>query len=315
MQKHSTFINIQPEQQGLLYGFLGVLAFSLTLPATRIAVGSFDPMLVGIVRPAIASLIAAVVLLATRQKLPDRKHLPGLFMVASGIGIGFPILAAWAMKYIPSSHGAVMLGVLPMATAIAATWRAGERPSWGFWLAGIIGSATIVGFALYRGAGHFQIGDILLFAALIFGALGYAEGGRLSRELGGWQVISWALVLSAPFTLVPALFIVQQHALSAPPAAWISLGYVTVISQFLGFFPWYRGMVLAGVARVGQIQLLQPFITLLASVVLLGEQITMLTIVAALIVSGAVWFGRKAPIKRPASAIPEPLCTASTITK
>lgn len=174
-----------PEARGLWYGFLGVVAFSLTLPATRAAVNSIDPALVGVGRPAIAALLAGLLLFVTRQSIPARRYLPGLMIVALSSGVGFPVLAALALKQLPSSHGGVMIGILPMATAIIATIRAGERPSWQFWLAGGVGSAAVVGFALFQGAGHLQTGDIILFVALMAGALSYAEGGKLARSLGG----------------------------------------------------------------------------------------------------------------------------------
>lgn len=291
---------IAPETWGLWYGFLGVLAFSLTLPATRAAVGGMDPMLVGIGRPAAAALVAGALLLITRQPFPQRAHLKGLFLVGFGISVAFPVLAAWAMRDLPSSHGGVLIGILPLATAVVAALRAGERPSRTFWLAGMLGSTTVVGFALYQGAGHLQSGDLLLFVALLFGALGYAEGGKLARHMDGWKVISWSLVICSPLTIIPTLvFLATQPVQVVSPAAWVGFTYVVLVSQFLGFFPWYRGMALAGVARVGQIQLLQPFITIVASALLLGERITPLMIGTALVVCCVVWVGRRAPIYRP----------------
>lgn len=283
---------------GLWYGLLGVLGFSLTLPATRVAVESLDPWLVGLGRPLIASIFAAMLLLLTRQPWPTRAQMRSLFLVAGAVILGFPLLAAFAMTQVPSAHGGIVLGILPLATAVAATWRAHERPSLRFWVASVIGSTSVVGFALSAGAGHLQWGDLLLLVAIAAGALGYAEGGQLARSLGGWQVICWALVLAAPFLLVPTLLLAFQSTLAAPPVAWLGFAYVTLISQLLAFFAWYRGLALGGIARVGQVQLLQPFFTLFAAAVLLGESITLLTIATACIVLVVVWLARKAPVIR-----------------
>ncbi|HET7077730.1 MAG TPA: DMT family transporter [Chloroflexia bacterium] len=298
------------ETRGLAYGFLGVLAFSLTLPATRVAVAYFDPTAVGLGRALVAAGLAALLLLFTRQPWPSRAQWRSLVIVATGVILGFPLLSAWAMSRLPAAHGAVILGLLPLATALAGALRAGERPSRGFWVAGVAGSATVVAFAVSMGAGDIQPADLALFAAVLAAALGYAEGGRLARELGGWQVISWALVLAAPFIAVPVFLALGNSAPAAPWTAWFSFGYVAVVSQFLGFFAWYRGLALGGVARVSQLQLLQPFLTLLASALLLGEQITLLMVGAALLVLVTVALGRKAAIVRPAApppAAPAPL--------
>jgi drug/metabolite transporter (DMT)-like permease len=298
------------ETRGLAYGFLGVLAFSLTLPATRVAVAYFDPTAVGLGRALVAAGLAALLLLFTRQPWPSRAQWRSLVIVATGVILGFPLLSAWAMSRLPAAHGAVILGLLPLATALAGALRAGERPSRGFWVAGVAGSATVVAFALSMGAGDIQPADLALFAAVLAAALGYAEGGRLARELGGWQVISWALVLAAPFIAVPVFLALGNSAPAATWNAWFSFGYVAVVSQFLGFFAWYRGLALGGVARVSQLQLLQPFLTLLASALLLGEQITLLMVGAALLVLVTVALGRKAAIVRPAApppAAPAPL--------
>jgi drug/metabolite transporter (DMT)-like permease len=304
MQATRTAREQDAETRGLAYGFLGVLGFSLTLPATRVAVAYFDPTAVGLGRALVAAGLAALLLLATRQPWPSRAQWRSLVIVAIGVILGFPLLSAWAMSRLPAAHGAVILGLLPLATALAGALRAGERPSRGFWVAGVVGSATVVAFAVSMGAGDIQPADLALFAAVLAAALGYAEGGRLARELGGWQVISWALVLAAPFIAVPVFLALGKPAPPAPWTAWFSFGYVAVISQFLGFFAWYRGLALGGVARVSQLQLLQPFLTLLASALLLGEQITLLMVGAALLVLVTVALGRKAAIVRPAAPPP-----------
>ncbi len=185
------------------------------------------------------------------------------------------------MRHVPASHGAIVIGLLPLATALAGAWLAHERPTPVFWLCSLTGSAVVVGFALWQGGGAPHPADFLLLAAVAAAAIGYAEGGRLARTLGGWQVISWALLLAAPVVVVPTLRAVDARMLAAPPLAWAGFAYVAVFSMFLGFFAWYRGLALGGIAVVGQTQLLQPFLTLFASALLLGEALDPATFVAA----------------------------------
>jgi drug/metabolite transporter (DMT)-like permease len=284
--------------RGLGYGLLGVLLFSLTLPATRVGVSSIDPLLFGLTRGVIASLGAWVVLLATRQPWPSREQLGHLAIVAGCTVLGFPLLTALALQAVPATQGAVILALTPLCTALFATLRAGERPSRAFWAASLTGSIAVVAFLSTQSGGHVRWGDLLMVAALLVVALGYAEGGHLARTLGGWQVVCWALALASPLLLV--LFVLSQpHTLlAATPAAWVGLAYVGLCSQFLGFFAWYRGLALGGVARVGQVQLLQPFFTIAFAALLLGERITLLMLAAALVVIGAVWLARRAPVAR-----------------
>jgi drug/metabolite transporter (DMT)-like permease len=287
------------ETTGLWYGLLGVLGFSLTLPATRVAVAYLDPSVVGLGRALVAAALAAALLAITRQRLPTRAQLGSLAIVASGVILGFPFLSAWALRHVPASHGAIVIGLLPLATALAAAVRVGERPSWQFWLASLAGSAAVIGFAVATGAGGLHAADLALLGAVAAGAVGYAEGGRLARTLGGWQVICWALLLAAPFISIPVGLALWRHGADAPPVAWLSFMYVALISQLLAFFAWYRGLALGGVARVSQVQLLQPFLTLLASALLLHEQITSATLLVALVVLLSVALGRRAPVARP----------------
>lgn len=289
------------EAAGLWYGLLGVLSFSLTFPATRAAVAYLDPSVVGLGRALVAALLAALLLAATRQRWPSRAELRHLAIVVAGVIFGFPFLSAWALRQVPSAHGAIVIGLLPLATALVATLLGGERPSWQFWLAGLVGSAAVLGFAVSSGAGGLHAADLALLGAVVAGAFGYAEGARLARTLGSWQVICWALVFAAPLLSIPVGLAIWQHGLAAPPSAWVGFGYVAVVSQFLGFFAWYRGLALGGVARVSQLQLLQPFLTLIASALLLHEQITAGTIAVALLVVAAVAAGRRAPVLRPAA--------------
>jgi len=299
MQQELQHQRSHAEAAGFWYGLLGIASFSLTLPATRVAVAYLDPTVVGLGRALVAALLAALLLAATRQRWPTRVEVRGLAIVIAGVIFGFPFLSAWALRQVPSAHGAIVIGVLPLATACVATIRGGERPSWLFWLAGLIGSAAVIGFALSSGAGGPHAADLALLGAVIAGAFGYAEGARLARTLGSWQVISWALVLAAPLLSIPVGLAIWQHGVAAPPAAWLGFIYVAVVSQLLGFFAWYRGLALGGVARVSQLQLLQPFLTLIAAALLLHEQITPGTIAVALVVVAAVAIGRRAPVARP----------------
>jgi drug/metabolite transporter (DMT)-like permease len=283
--------------KGLLYGFLGIVGFSVTLPATKLAVVALDPLFVGLGRALVAACMAAPLLYFTRQKKPTSAQIKSLFIVMLGVIIGFPLLTAWAMQSAPASHGAVVVGLLPLATALAGAWRAHERPSRIFWYASIAGSVTVVGYALANGGGSFHTADFILLAAVAAAALGYAEGGRLAREIGGWQVICWALVLAAPLLIIPTAFGAWRTGLegfaNAPASAWAGFAYVAAVSQFLGFFAWYHGLALGGVARVGQVQLLQPFMTLGFSAVLLGEKIAPLAIVAMSVAALAIFVGRR----------------------
>jgi drug/metabolite transporter (DMT)-like permease len=290
--------SINPETKGLFYGFLGVLGFSLTLPATRVAVTDLNPVFVGLGRAVVASVLAILTLWLTHQPLPPRKLWGNIFVVAIGVIIGFPLLSAWAMQQLPAAHGAIVTGLLPLATAIVATIRVGERPSLKFWIASITGSTTIVLFVLISSGGSIQIAHVLLLGAVVTAAVGYAEGGKLAAILGGWQVICWALVFIAPILIIPVTISIFQHGLIASPSAWLSFGYVSIISQFVAFFAWYHGMRIAGVARVSQIQLLQPFLTILFSARLLREQVTPLMLLATFIVIVCVMFGRQALIVR-----------------
>ncbi|CAA9551250.1 MAG: Permease of the drug/metabolite transporter (DMT) superfamily [uncultured Thermomicrobiales bacterium] len=282
------------DTRGLVFGLLGVLAFSFTLPATRIAAPALGGVVVGLGRAEIAALLAAVLLLIRRELPPPRRCWPGLAIVAGGVVVGFPLLTSFALRQVPAAHGAVVVGLLPAATAIMAVVRAGERPSPSFWGASAAGVGAVLVFAAAQGAGTPQPADLLLLAAVALAGLGYAEGGRLARELGGWRVICWALVLAAPFLLPPAAIAVARGGVAGDGRAWAAFAYVSVVSMFLGFFAWYRGLALGGIARVGQVQLIQPVLTLAWAVLLLGETVDLPTLMAALLVVATVALGRRA---------------------
>jgi len=290
----ATIPKAHERRRGLAWGFAGVAAFSLTLPATRVAITGLDPVFVGLGRAIVAAMLAAVALILTRTPWPGWRTLPHLAVVAGGVIVGFPLFSALAMRYVPASHGAVVIGLLPLLTALAGAWLAHERPSRAFWWSAAFGSAVVVGFAFWQGGGAPQMADGLLALAAVSAAIGYAEGGRLARTLGGWQVISWALVVAAPFVLVPTALAADARLATASIAAWSGFAYVSVISMYFGFFAWYRGLALGGIAAVGQMQLLQPFLTIFASALLLGEAIEPETLVAAAFVIVAIAMGRRA---------------------
>jgi drug/metabolite transporter (DMT)-like permease len=268
-------------------GFLGVLAFSFTLPATRIAVEELDPTFVGIGREALAAVLAAAILAATRAPLPNRRQVKSLAIVASGVVFGWPLFSALALQGLTSAHSAVIVGVLPAATAVAAVLRAGEHPSRGFWIASLAGLAAVLVFAATQGAGV-SAGDVQILVAVALGAIGYAEGGTLAREMGGWRVICWAVLLSAPLTVPIGAIAAASSDLHASGDAWLGFAYVTVVSALIGFFPWYAGLARGGVAKIGQVQLLQPLLTLAWSALLLSEHIGPGTLVASIAVVASV---------------------------
>ncbi|KXK50095.1 DMT family transporter [Nitrosomonas europaea] len=288
--------NTRNENLGYVYGLIAVTAFALTLPAMRAALGALDPVFVALGRGAGAAVLAAVFLWFTRQRLPTREEAKGLIIVAAGAVIGFPLLAAWAMLYVDASHGGVVLGILPLATAVAAALFSSERPSMKFWLFALIGAGLVVGYSLSRAGGTLHPADLALFGSIVCAGVSYAEGARLSKSLGGPQVISWALIFSFPILIIPAIHYAPA-SLNLPLESWLGFIYLTVISQYLGFFPWYHGLALGGIAKVGQTQLLQPFLTIIASVLLLGEHADLMTWLVATLVVAVVAVGKHAQVK------------------
>ena len=282
----------------LLLGLIGVVAFSFSLPATRVAVEELDATFVGLGRAVVGAALAAVVLVAARLPLPDRRTLARLGLVVVGVVVGFPLFTALALRELSSAHGAVIVGLLPAATAVMAVARAGERPSPAFWGASLGGLAAVLAFAAAQGAG--LPGGAVVFAllAVALGALGYAEGGALARDMGGWQVICWAVVLSSPL-LVPATLIVAARGdLTGGAEAWLGFAYVGVVSSFLGFFAWYAGLARGGVAKIGQVQLAQAPLTLVWSALVLGEEIDTLTALTALVVLASVAATQRTRVER-----------------
>jgi len=283
---------------------VGMVSFSLTLPATRAAVLYLHPSVVGFGRPVIAGVLAGIVLIVTGQHPPARRYWKNFALVVLGVVIGVPLTFAWGMYRLPSAHGAITLALLPLATALVAALRAGERPSKRFWAASLVGSGAVLAFAKISGAGRIQAADFVLLLSVAASALGYAEGARLARVLPGWQVMSWALVFGSPLHVIPLLWAVKAHGVSgAPPSAWCGLAYIAVVSQWLGMFAWLRGLSTGGISRIGQLQLLQPFCTLLFSALLLGESVTLGMLIAAIVVVIAVAVGRIAVVHVPEDSL------------
>lgn len=276
---------------GWLNGFIGVSIFAGSLPATRVAVADFSPMFLTCARASIAGLLGLVLLLALRQPRPRAADLPALLVTALGCVLGFPLSTALALQYVTAAHSTVFMGILPLCTAVFAVIRGGERPRPLFWLFAVLGSLFVAGYAAMGGIEASLRGDLLMLAAVVVCGLGYAEGAQLSRRLGGWQVISWALVLSLPVML--PLMLLTQPASFAPVGtpAWIGLAYVSVFSMLIGFLFWYRGLAQGGIAAVGQLQLLQPFMAFALAALLLHEAVSgsmlLVTLVAVACVAGA----------------------------
>lgn len=261
-------------RSGWVNGFLGVLIFSGSLPATRLAVADIDPLFLTFCRAAIAGALAGALLLLFRQPRPAKSDLFPLLIVALGVVVGFPLLTALALQYVTSAHAIVFIGLLPLSTAIFGVIRGGERPRFAFWLFSIAGSILVAGFALWQDESSSAIGDAFMLASIVVCGLGYAEGARLSRGLGNWQVISWALALSLPIMLPLSIYYRPGSWAAIGDPALFSLAYVSLFSMLIGFVFWYRGLAQGGIAAVGQLQLLQPFFGLLLAAILLKEDVS-----------------------------------------
>lgn len=271
---------------GWLNGLIGVLIFSGSLPATRLAVQGFEPLFLTAARASIAGLLALALLLLFRQQRPAGAQWRGLLVVALGVVLGFPLLTALALRELSAAHSIVFLGLLPLATAAFGVWRGGERLRPAFWRFALLGSLLIAGFALSQGLSASLRGDGLMLAAILVCGLGYAEGAKLSRSLGGWQVICWALLLALPLMLGLAFFQRPLTLAHVPAPAWLGLAYVSLFSMLIGFVFWYRGLAQGGIAAVGQLQLLQPLMGLGLAAWLLHEPVSP----GMLLVTGAVLF-------------------------
>ena len=274
---------LDDKTSGWMNGLLGVIIFAGSLPATRVAVADLDPVFLTLARAAIAGLLGLALLLLFREQRPQRSDLLPLAIVSLCVVIGFPLLTALALRHVTAAHSIVFIGLLPLSTALFGVLRGGERPRPAFWLLSGLGSTLVVGFALTQGFAAAPIGDLLMLAAIVVCGWGYAEGAMLSRRLGGWQVISWALLLALPVTLSLALALRPDDLAATGTPAWLGLAYVSLFSMLIGFVFWYRGLAQGGIAAVGQLQLLQPFFGLALAGLLLGETVTwpMLAVSAA----------------------------------
>jgi drug/metabolite transporter (DMT)-like permease len=287
---------------GMGLGFIGIAIFGGTLPATRLAVEGLDPFFITAGRAAASGLLSAALLLMLRRRWPSMRQIRTMLICIVTIVFGFPGLMALAMLTVPAAHGGVVLGILPLTTAAAASVILGERPSLRFWLLAGLGTTVVVAFALRDSGGEIAIGDVYLFLAAISTSIGYVFSADLSHEMPGWEVISWILVLALPLTLPLAIWLWPTNPGAVPTAAWVAFAYVSVFSMFVGFFAWNAGLVMGGVARVSQVQLLQTFVTLGLSAVINGEHVGPSTIAVAALVVAIVAAGRNARI---AQKVPE----------
>jgi drug/metabolite transporter (DMT)-like permease len=277
----------------MIHGAIGMAIFAGSLPATRVAVQGMDAIFLTAGRAAGAGVLAVLLLAATRQRLPARGDIIPLLVVAGGVVLGFPLLTALALKSVPSAHAIVFVGLLPLMTSLFAVMRAAEKPRAPFWLWAVAGSAAVCVYALWHSTGGFAAPDLLMLAAIVVCGLGYAEGSRLSKRIGSWQVICWALILSLPVSLPAALFTLPADLGAVAVPAWIGFGYVTLFSMFIGFFFWYHGLLLGGIARVSQIQLFQPFLGLALAALVLRESVSPDIAIVALVIGLCVWQARK----------------------
>lgn len=274
--------------EGWMHGLIGVVIFSGSLPATRLAVADIDPLFLTLARAAIAGAVSLALLAATRQRLPARADIVPLLVVAVGVVLGFPLLTALALRHMNASSSIIFTGLLPLSTAIFAVLRGRERPARAFWLFALLGGLCVGGYAWSPSSLTHPAGDLMMLAAIILCGLGYAEGAVLSRRLGGWQVICWALVLTLPLMLVALCFVARPSLPAIGASAWAGLAYVSLFSMLIGFMFWYRGLALGGIAAVGQLQLVQPLLALGLAALLLHERVGWSMVLILLTVIGCV---------------------------
>jgi drug/metabolite transporter (DMT)-like permease len=283
-QDSATLPEAVAANHGTVLACLGVLTFSLSFPATAWALDGFGPWTVTGLRGVLAALLAGACLAVNRVPVPARRHWPGILTVAGGCVVGFPLLTTLALRTSTTAHSAVVIGLLPLATATVSAALTGARPSRRFWWGAVAGAVTIVAFTLEQSGGRPSTADACLLGALLVCAAGYAEGGRLSRHMPGWQVIAWGVLAALPVTALTLLLAVPSEPVHLTAKAVTGMLYVAGVSQFGGFVLWYRGMGLAGVARASQLQLAQPLVSLVWSAFLMGEHVPPAAPVAAVIV-------------------------------
>lgn len=301
-RKKNSFLNLSDEALGLWLGLLGVVTFGITLPMTRLAVGpasapQLDPTFVTAGRAAIAGVLSILYLFINRVRLPEKHHWRPLIISALGTVLGWPILLALALRDAHAVHASVVTGILPLFGAIAGALYFRQRPSAGFWAFALLGFFLVIAYALSQGGGQITRADAYLLGAVVCTAIGFAGGADVSRERPAPEVICWVLVISLPFSVPVSLLTIPTGPISWQ--AWGGLAYVSLFSMWLGFFVWYRGLALGGMVRVSQVQLMQPFVSMLAAVPILGERIDGLTIAFMFAVMLTVFMGRKMPVGKP----------------
>jgi drug/metabolite transporter (DMT)-like permease len=301
-------LKLQKETIGMMAGMIGVIMFAMTLPMTRIAVKEINPVWLVLARAELAAILGGAALIYFKIPFPKREFWPNIAWSIIGVVVGFPLFTSIAMRFTDASHGAVITGLLPLATAVFAMMSSKERPSLAFWLSAIAGSGLVLGYALWQSQGALQTGDLAMLAAIVFAGLGYAFGGRLSQEIGGWQAISWVLVCAAPLVALPLIYMAYDAgsllaSAKIGPAtisatSWWAFAYVTVFSQFVGFVFWYGGMAIGGVARVSQVQLLQLFFTLGFAGLINNEIVRPVTWLICFLVAITILINKKTAIKK-----------------
>ena len=284
------------ETKGMLIGFVGIAIFSLTLPFTQMAVNEMSPFFLAFGRASIAGVCALILLIFNKSKFPNRVQIKKLIIIVVGVVYGFPIFTSIAMTTLPSSHSGIVLGILPLAMSLFAAIKYKEKPSLSFWLTSIFGTFMVVSYTFMDNDGSLMIEDLWLLFAILFAAIGYSEGGILSKEMGSIAVISWALVISLPLNLFASYVFYETSYATISFQAFMSLMYVGLFSMFIGFFFWYKGIAIGGISRVGQVQLIQPFLTIIGAYFLTNEKITFLNILFALIVLIVIIIGRRTKI-------------------
>jgi drug/metabolite transporter (DMT)-like permease len=289
---------MERQHKGIALGLVAIIAFGLTLPITRFIGTELDPVLISFGRSAIAGLVAAAILHWRKISFPTPNERRQLWMVIAGVVLGFPLFSVWAMQLVSSAHGGVVMGLLPLLTALAGSFVAGEKPSVPFWMVSLLGGVLVVLYMMPAQGLRFQLGDLLLLLASISAAVGYAFGGKLSRQIPGWQVICWALVLALPLTVPPFLWRLPEAWQTVGLQSWLGFLYLALVSQLFGFFLWYRAFALGGIARISQVQLLQPFVTIVAAGLWLREQIHMNTLIFAGLIICTVFISQKMTVSR-----------------
>ncbi|WP_253450937.1 DMT family transporter [Halomonas sp. Y3] len=281
--------------QAYLLGFISVAAFAMTLPAAKALVGQLGSIEIGIFRSVLAAIPAVLILIFSKAKIPSFSQIKRLFLTSLGIVYGFPILTALGMQYVPVSHGGVMLAALPLSTAIFGTLITGTRPSYKFWVVAVLGFLVVFLYSVvYSGATGVYLGDIALLGAVVLAGFGYAQGGALSSEMSGWKVMCWTLVISLPILLPVSIYIYDNEAfISLSVNGMMALGFLAFINSLLGFFSWNRALALGGIQRISQLQLLQPFITFVFAIVLMGESWDWVTAIVCVVVVGLVYISKR----------------------